>query len=79
MSNPSPKNLSESVFQRLKNIAKNDGDDFNLILSRYAMERFIYRLRKRAEIKCSKYRSRLLESCNEIITIRIYQKALPQN
>lgn len=46
MSNPSPSNLAHSVFQRLLNYAKQNGEDFNLLLSRYAMERFLYRLSK---------------------------------
>jgi predicted nucleotidyltransferase component of viral defense system len=48
MSNPTPSNLAHSVFQRLLNHAKQNGEDFNLLLSRYAMERFLYRLSKSA-------------------------------
>jgi len=44
MSNPVPKNPGHSVFQRLLNYAKENREDFNLLLSRYAMERFLYRL-----------------------------------
>jgi predicted nucleotidyltransferase component of viral defense system len=46
MSNPNPSNLAHSVFQRLLNYAKEHGEDFNRLLSRYAMERFLYRLSK---------------------------------
>jgi predicted nucleotidyltransferase component of viral defense system len=46
MSNPTPSNLAHSVFQRLRNYAKENGEDFNRLLSRYAMERFLYRLTK---------------------------------
>jgi len=46
MSNPTPSNLAHSVFQRLRNYAKEHGEDFNRLLSRYAMERFLYRLSK---------------------------------
>lgn len=46
MSNPTPNNLAHSVFQRLLNYAKENGEDFNRLLSRYAMERFLYRLSK---------------------------------
>ena len=46
MSNPTPSNLAHSVFQRLRNYAKENGEDFNRLLSRYAMERFLYRLSK---------------------------------
>ena len=42
---PSKKgNTGHSVFQRLLNHAKNRGEDFNLILTRYAVERLLYRL-----------------------------------
>lgn len=37
-------NVAHSVFQRLLNQAKTDQVDFNLLLSRYGMERLIYRL-----------------------------------
>ncbi|VGO16448.1 hypothetical protein PDESU_05039 [Pontiella desulfatans] len=46
MSNPTPSNLAHSVFQRLRNYAKEHGENFNRLLSRYAMERFLYRLSK---------------------------------
>ncbi len=38
------KNLAASVRARLLNIAKSEGSDFNQILVRYALERFLYRL-----------------------------------
>lgn len=44
MSNLTPSNLAHSVLQRLRNYAKENGEDFNRLLSRYAMERFLYRL-----------------------------------
>lgn len=37
-------NIGHSVFQRLLNIARSQGADFNLLLYRYGMERFLYRL-----------------------------------
>jgi predicted nucleotidyltransferase component of viral defense system len=46
MRNPTPNNLAHSVFQRLLNYAKENGENFNRLLSRYAMERFLYRLSK---------------------------------
>lgn len=36
--------LTASIHARLLNLAKARGEDFNLILTRYAMERFLYRL-----------------------------------
>ncbi len=44
MSRDGKKNMGQSVFQRLLNRARERGEDFNFVLSRYAMERFIYRL-----------------------------------
>ena len=38
------KNIAASVRAKLKNKAKDEGKDFNLILTRYALERFLYRL-----------------------------------
>lgn len=37
-------NLAASIHARLLNVAKANGEDFNLILTRYALERFLYRL-----------------------------------
>jgi hypothetical protein len=42
--NQSKKNVAHSIFQRLLNRAKTNMEDFNLLLSRYGMERFLYRL-----------------------------------
>jgi predicted nucleotidyltransferase component of viral defense system len=39
-----PRKVAASVRQRLLNIARESGEDFNLILSRYASERLLYRL-----------------------------------
>jgi len=36
--------LTASIHARLLNLAKARGEDFNLILARYAIERFLYRL-----------------------------------
>ena len=42
---PEPRrNLAQSVHQRLLSKAKERGEDFNLVLIRYALERFLYRL-----------------------------------
>ncbi|MBN8476990.1 nucleotidyl transferase AbiEii/AbiGii toxin family protein [Sulfuritalea sp.] len=38
------KNLAASVRARLLNIAKSEGSNFNQVLVRYALERFLYRL-----------------------------------
>ncbi len=44
MSKNGPANSGHSIFQRLLNQAKADGDDFQLLMLRYGMERFLYRL-----------------------------------
>lgn len=38
------KNVAHSVFQRLLDRARTNREDFNLLLSRYGMERLLYRL-----------------------------------
>lgn len=38
------KNVSASVRQRLYNRARERGEDFNLVVPRYAVERLLYRL-----------------------------------
>jgi hypothetical protein len=40
------KNLAASVKQRLINYAQSNSLDFNTLLSRFAMERLLYRLSK---------------------------------
>ena len=42
--NQMKKNVAHSIFQQLLNRAKRNQEDFNLLLSRYGMERFLYRL-----------------------------------
>jgi predicted nucleotidyltransferase component of viral defense system len=41
---PPPSNLPASVRQRLLNLSYKNHEDYNLILTRYAAERFLYRL-----------------------------------
>ena len=38
------KNMAASIKQRLLNLAKERGEDFNFILSRFTVERFLYRI-----------------------------------
>ena len=38
------KNLGASIRSKLKNKAQAENKEFNLILTRYALERFLYRL-----------------------------------
>ena len=44
MSPANKRNMGHSVFQRLLNIARREKQDLNLLLLRYGMERFLYRL-----------------------------------
>jgi Nucleotidyl transferase AbiEii toxin, Type IV TA system len=44
MSTSQPKNLAASASQRLRNLARADGADYQRILERYAGERLLYRL-----------------------------------
>lgn len=44
MSRANPRNIAESVRQRLLNLARNKGQIFDLILNRYAIERLLYRI-----------------------------------
>jgi hypothetical protein len=38
------KNIAASVRERLFNISKKSGEPFDLVLVRYALERFLYRI-----------------------------------
>ncbi|KTC94069.1 nucleotidyl transferase AbiEii/AbiGii toxin family protein [Legionella erythra] len=38
------KNIGESIRSRLKNIAVKEGSDFNAVLTRYGLERLLYRI-----------------------------------
>lgn len=44
MTKRQPKDVAASVKQRLLNLARGSGEEFNLILIRYGIERFLYRL-----------------------------------
>ena len=46
MSKKNSGNIDASVHQRLLNLSRERNEDFNLILTRYAVERFLYRLSK---------------------------------
>ena len=38
------KNIAASVKQRLLNLARERGEEFNLVLNRYGVERLLYRV-----------------------------------
>ena len=44
MSGDGPVNLAASVHARLKNVGRDTKRDFNVLLIRYALERFLYRI-----------------------------------
>ncbi len=46
MSAEKKRDIAHSIFQKLKNYAKAQNADFNLVLFRYGLERFLYRLCK---------------------------------
>ena len=37
-------NLAESIRARLLNLSKSESSDFSTLLTRYALERFLYRI-----------------------------------
>lgn len=44
MTGNKPRNVAASVRERLTNVAKQEGESFQYILVRYAIERLLYRL-----------------------------------
>jgi tRNA uridine 5-carbamoylmethylation protein Kti12 len=44
MTKDRPRNLAASVRQRLMNKAKEENEDFGIVLTRYGLERLLYRL-----------------------------------
>jgi predicted nucleotidyltransferase component of viral defense system len=57
------KNIAASVHQRLYNRAKENGEDFNLLLNRFANERFLYRL------SLSQYKDRFMRKGALLFTL----------
>ena len=45
---PAPANLTASVHQRLLNLAQRGEDDFQTLLTRYALERILYRVSRQS-------------------------------
>ncbi|MBW2366799.1 MAG: nucleotidyl transferase AbiEii/AbiGii toxin family protein [Deltaproteobacteria bacterium] len=48
--NPEKKNIEHSIRQQLLNISKQRKEDFQFCLTRYALERFLYRLSKSSHV-----------------------------
>lgn len=44
MSKDRPKNMAASVKARLTDLGRKQGEEFQLVLTRYAIERLLYRL-----------------------------------
>ena len=44
MTNRQPRDLVASVRQRLMNLSRERGEEFQLVLTRYGLERLLYRL-----------------------------------
>ena len=51
MNGGQPANLQASVRQKLRNRAQRQGEDFQLVLTRYASERLLYRLSRSKHTK----------------------------
>ena len=71
MSKKNSKNLDVSVHQRLLNLSRDRNEDFNLILIRYAVERFLYRL------SCSKHAGSFILKGAMLMAIWIGQSHRP--
>jgi len=54
MTRKNPSDIAASVRQRLLNMAKEHGEDFQLVLTRFVLERFLYRL------GCSQFREQFI-------------------
>jgi hypothetical protein len=48
LTNPAPKNISVSVRERLRKVARERNTDFGLILLKYGLERILFRLSRSA-------------------------------
>jgi predicted nucleotidyltransferase component of viral defense system len=71
MSKKNSKNLDVSVQQRLLNLSRERNEDFNLILTRYAVERFLYRL------SCSEHAKKFVLKGAMLMAIWIGQSHRP--
>jgi len=71
MSKKNSENLDVSVHQRLLNLSRERNEDFNLILTRYAVERFLYRL------SCSKHSEKFVLKGAMLMAIWIGQSHRP--
>jgi hypothetical protein len=64
MSVAKKQNFGHSVFRRILAYAKANGEDFNLLLFRYGVERLLYRLRNVAVIAFTRRRIDLGQICS---------------
>lgn len=63
MSKRNPERIDVSVHQRLLNLSRERKEDFNLILTKYAVERFLYRL------SCSEHAAKFVLKGAMLLTI----------
>ncbi len=63
MSKTTPVDLPASVRQRLLNLSRDRGEDFNFVLTRYAVERLLYR------IACSEYATQFILKGASLIAV----------
>jgi hypothetical protein len=52
VSKDKPRNVAASVRHRLLEIARKQGEDFQLVLTRYVIERLLYRLSRDLSLRC---------------------------
>ncbi len=71
MSKRNPEHIDVSVHQRLLNLSRERKEDFNLILTRYAVERFLYRL------SCSQYADEFVLKGAMLLTVWMGQSHRP--
>ena len=71
MSKGNPEHIDVSVHQRLLNLSRERKEDFSLILTRYAVERFLYRL------SCSQYADKFVLKGAMLLTVWLGQSHRP--
>ncbi|MFY9554363.1 MAG: hypothetical protein WAV47_06535 [Blastocatellia bacterium] len=73
MSPTKPKNVAASVRQKRTNISKQRGEEFQFVLSEYAIERLLYRISR------SKHSERFVLKGAKLFTLWAAMPKLPGN
>ena len=73
MSRNEIRNISQSVYQRLLHLARAEKVDFNLILTRYGIERLLYRL------SISEYTDRFILKGGNLFLVWMGQKVFSES